>query len=150
MSQPAPTTPSTDLLPPPQQATEPPFIGRGHPEYHFVQAIMELKSTIHKMDTDQKVSMTRMEEKMSALKESIESSKKKLSSIESDVSEFKQIRHTAKVVGWLVGVTCVALLGLAGFVAKEAWSIVKPAALAAMVKPPAQAQEPPAQKPAKK
>lgn len=134
------------------QASEPPAIGRGHPEYHFVQAIMELKSTIHQMDTDQKVSMARMEEKMGSIKESIESNKKKLSGIESDVSEFKQIRHTAKAIGWIVGVTCAFVLAFAGYVAKEVWSVLKPSAISVMSPPARVAQEPQPsqQKPVKK
>lgn len=139
MSQARQVPPPADLSPPPVQATEPPFIGKGHPEYHFVQAIMELKSTIHQMDTDQKVSMARMEEKLGSMKESVESSKSKMTKVESDVLEFKQIRHTAMVVGWIIVGTCTLLLGIAGFVAKEAWSILKPAAIAAIAPPPAQA-----------
>jgi hypothetical protein len=141
-----------DVSPPPQDSKEPRSIGFGHPEYHFVAAIMELKTTIHKMDTDQKVSMAKVEVKLDSVKETIETAKGKLSGIESDVLEFKQIRHTAKVVGWIVGLTCTVLLAIAGFIAKEVWSIVKPPAVGA-INPPAtivQAQPSVSQKPVKK
>ena len=59
--------------------TEPhPHIGRGHPEYHFVQSLMELSAVMHRMDADQKVSAARMESKLDALKESTDSTKKKV------------------------------------------------------------------------
>lgn len=48
----------------------------------------------------------------------------KLSKIDGDVSEFKQIRHTAKVVAWIVGVALAGGLTVVGFVAKEVWSVV--------------------------
>lgn len=152
MNQAEQQAPQGDVSPPPMRATEPPFIGRGHPEFHFVQAIMELKTTIHQMDTDQKVSMARMEEKMGSVKDAIESNKKKLFGIESDVAEFKQIRHTAKVIGWIVGVTCALVLGVAGYVAKEVWSVLKPSAISAFSAPAQATQEPqlPPQKPPKK
>lgn len=69
--------------PPPAEGVEPPRmdIGRGHPEFHFVQALMELNTAIHKMDTDQKVSMARMEEKMSSMKEAMDSTKSKVESL---------------------------------------------------------------------
>lgn len=51
------------------------------------------------------------------------------SKIKADVSEFKQIRHTAKVVAWVIGVVAAAFLGVVGFVAKESWSVLKPLAM---------------------
>lgn len=65
---------------PPDSApiTEPPNIGRGHPEYHFVQAVMELRTAIHQMDVDHKVAMTRLEGKVDGLKEATDSTKKKV------------------------------------------------------------------------
>lgn len=59
--------------------TEPyPHIGRGHPEYHFVQSLMELSAVMHRMDADQKASTARLESKLDALKESTDSTKKKV------------------------------------------------------------------------
>lgn len=49
--------------------------------------------------------------------------------VKADVAEFKQIRHTAKVVAWIVGVAAAALIGLVGFIAKEAWTAIKPLAM---------------------
>lgn len=60
----------------------------------------------------------------------------KLSKIEADVSEFKQIRHTAKVVAWIVGVAAAGILAFAGFVAKEAWGVLKPIATSAVQQTP--------------
>ena len=56
--------------------------------------------------------------------------------IKTDVSEFKQIRHTAKVLGWIVGVLCAGMLALGGILAKEAWSVLKPTAMQAITPPP--------------
>ena len=56
----------------------------------------------------------------------------KLSKIDADVTEFKQIRHTAKVVGWIVGIAAGSVLTLAGFIAKEAWTVLKPLAASAV------------------
>ena len=59
--------------------TEPvPRIGNGHPEYHFVQGLMELQAAMQKMDTDLKVSMTRLESKLEGVKDSVDSTKKKV------------------------------------------------------------------------
>jgi hypothetical protein len=124
------------------QASEPPAIGRGHPEYHFVQAIMELKTTIHQMDTEQKVTAAKMEVKLEAIAEQVKATNSKLSGVEADVSGFKRIQHTAKVVGWLVGVTCALLLGMAGYVTKEVWSVVKPSVISAITQPAPAPQEP--------
>lgn len=59
--------------------TEPvPRIGNGHPEYHFVQGLMELRAAMQAMDTDLKVSMTRLEGKLEGVKDSVDSTKKKV------------------------------------------------------------------------
>ena len=52
-----------------------------------------------------------------------------LGKVRADVAEFKQIRHTAKVVAWIVGVTMAGVLAVTGFIAKEAWSLLKPMAV---------------------
>ena len=60
----------------------------------------------------------------------------KISKVESDVSEFKQIRHTAKVVAWIVGVAAAGVLAIAGVIAKEVWTVVKPHAISSMTGAP--------------
>lgn len=70
---------SEDSEPQRPPITEPhQHIGRGHPEYHFVQYVMELHSTIHKMDSDHKVMAAKLESKLDAIKEATDSTKKKV------------------------------------------------------------------------
>ncbi|GAB2531215.1 hypothetical protein [Simplicispira piscis] len=73
-------------------------------------------SAIEKVDEKLSDKTEKLEEKLGS----------KLSKIDSDVSEFKQIRHTAKVVAWMVGVASAGVLAVAGFIAKEAWGVFKP------------------------
>ncbi|EKD98094.1 MAG: hypothetical protein ACD_23C00589G0002 [uncultured bacterium] len=49
--------------------------------------------------------------------------------IKADVAEFKQIRHTAKVLGWVGGVVLAGMLAVTGFVVKEVWTVLKPLAV---------------------
>ncbi|MDH0852096.1 hypothetical protein N5D66_29515 [Delftia tsuruhatensis] len=56
----------------------------------------------------------------------------KISKIEGDVAEFKQIRHTAKVVGAILSVIAGLLLGGVGYAAKEVWTVLKPLATQAV------------------
>lgn len=56
--------------------TEPRVIGMGHPEFHFVQAVMELRTAMHQMDTDNKVAMAKIETKLDGLKSSVDGTKK--------------------------------------------------------------------------
>lgn len=67
----------------------------------------------------------------------------KLGKIDADLTEFKQIRHTAKVLGWIVVGVAGVVLAVAGYVAKEVWTVFKPLATNAV-----QAQQaPPAPSP---
>lgn len=50
----------------------------GHPEFHFVQAVMELRTAMHQMDTDNKVAMAKIETKLDSLKSSVDGTKQKV------------------------------------------------------------------------
>lgn len=67
----------------------------------------------------------------------------KIGKIESDVSEFKQIRHTTKVVMWIVGITAGTLVTVSGYIAKEAWMAFKPQAIQLQSTPSPGANPPP-------
>ena len=71
---------STDTIPGAAPNTEPPRIGTGygHPEYHFVQGLMELRSAMHQMDTDNKVNAATMATKIDQMQSTLESTKKKV------------------------------------------------------------------------
>jgi len=71
-------SPSIEATPQATPMTEPRSVGYGHPEYHFVQAVMELRTAMHQMDTDNKVTMARLESKLEGLKDSTDSTKKKV------------------------------------------------------------------------
>ena len=88
------------------QATEPPAIGRGHPEYHFVQSVMELRSAMHQMDTDNKVAAARLESKIDHMSATLESTKKKVDDL---------VTWKAKILGGaiVVGIIISAVFGLA-------------------------------------
>lgn len=79
--------------------------GMGHPEYHFVQAVMELRTAMHQMDTDSKVAMARLEGKVESLKESSDSTRKKVEDL---------VRWKTLILGGAVaiGVLISALFGL--------------------------------------
>lgn len=85
--------------------------------------------------TDVQKTLGGISAKLDQNKESVEKLEADIASVKSDVSEFKQIRHTAKVVAWLVGVVAAALLTVTGYIAKEAWSILKPHAVQAVTQP---------------
>lgn len=91
-------------------------------------------SVIDKIDAKLSDKVDKLEDKLGG----------KLSKIEADVNEFKQIRHTAKVVAWLVGLAAAGVLAAAGFVAKEAWSVFKPHAITTATQSP---NPPPPQRP---
>ena len=95
-----------DSSPPPMQATEPPAIGRGHPEYHFVQSVMELRSAMHQMDTDMKVAAAKLESKIDHMNVTLESTKRKVD----DLATWK-----AKILGGaiVVGIIISTVFGLA-------------------------------------
>lgn len=89
-------------------------------------------SALGKAEEKLTVALVKCEEKhAAALEKSEEKLSGKLSKIDGDVTEFKQIRHTAKVVGWIVGIAASVLVTIAGFVAKEAWTVMKPLAASA-------------------
>lgn len=79
--------------------------GLGHPEYHFVQAVMELRTAMHQMDTDSKVAMARLEGKVDSLKESSDSTRKKVEDL---------VRWKTLILGGAVtiGVVVSVLVGL--------------------------------------
>lgn len=52
----------------------------------------------------------------------------KLSKLDADVGEFKQIRHTAKVVGVILSVIAGLILTMVTFAAKEVWTVLSPLA----------------------
>ena len=93
--------------PPPFTAsTEPPKgVGYGHPEFHFIESLMELNRNIGKMDTDQKVAMACLEEQLKSVKESTESTKKKVEDL---------VRWRFMILGGAValGAVCTAMFGL--------------------------------------
>lgn len=60
-----------------------------------------------------------------------------LGKVKADVAEFKQIRHTAKVLGVITGVVLAGALTVTWFVVKEAWTVLKPLALQQVQSPPA-------------
>lgn len=94
--------------PPSTASTEPPKtgIGYGHPEFHFVESLMELNRNIGKMDTDQKVAMTRMEEQLKSVKEATESTKKKVEDL---------VRWRFMILGGAIALGAVATMVLGLF-----------------------------------
>jgi hypothetical protein len=71
----------------------------------------------------------------------------KLGSLEKDLAEIKQIKHTAK---WLLAVCSVVgavVLAVVGFIAKEAWDLSKPALLEKLSPPKVSAPVAPAPSP---
>ena len=70
------TSPSDEGVPRTQPDTVPRPLGYGHPEFHFVQAVMELRTAMHQMDTDNKVAMAKIETKIDGLKNSVDGTKK--------------------------------------------------------------------------
>lgn len=82
--------------------------------------------------TDVQKTLGAIDAKLDQHKESVAKLEADIARIKSDVSEFKQIRHTAKVLAWIVGIVAAAVVGLAGFLAKETWSILKPHAMNAV------------------
>lgn len=70
----------------------------------------------------------------------------KLSSIEADLAEIKQIRHTAKAVVWIVGIGFAGLIGVCGFVANAMWDTLKPMTAQLIQQAAAKTVQPPATK----
>lgn len=50
----------------------------------------------------------------------------KFSTIEGELGEIKQIRHTAKVVAWIVGIAFAGIFALVSFIANTMWDALKP------------------------
>lgn len=65
-----------------------------------------------------------------------------LAQVKADVSGFKQIRHTAKVLAWLVGIAAGAVVAAAGYITKEAWEVFKPYATQHIQRPAPSAPKP--------
>jgi len=96
-------------------AVQPPATGyalHGGLDAGFVwQQLADIQKTLGAMDA-----------KLEQGRQVAEKMESELGKIKSDVAEFKQIRYTAKVLIWLVGL----FMALAGFFAKEAWHVFKP------------------------
>lgn len=67
-------TPPTGL----PQTTPDHGVGYGHPEYHFVEAVMQLQTTLHQMNADHKVSTAKLESKIDHLTGAVDSTKTKV------------------------------------------------------------------------
>ncbi len=93
-------------------------------------------------------SIQRMEESLTQKADKLEETLGgKLAKIDADVTEFKQIRHTAKVIGWMVAAAAGVVITITGYIAKEAWSVLKPLATNAVQnQQPAQQTPPPVDK----
>ncbi|PAT31891.1 hypothetical protein CLI92_09005 [Vandammella animalimorsus] len=84
--------------------------------------------------TDVQKTLGAIDAKLDQHKESVAKLEADIARIKSDVSEFKQIRHTAKVLAWVIGVAAAAFMTVTGYIAKEAWGILKPHAMNAVAK----------------
>lgn len=98
--------------------TTPQGVGYGHPEYHFVQAVMELQKSIGKVEAS-----------VEALKTSVDSTKSK---VEDLVGWKNMIIGGAAVLG--------ATIAILGFIIGKAWDYVT-------IKSPATVQAVPASAP---
>jgi hypothetical protein len=109
----------------------------------FEKAEEKHAAALGKAEEKLTAALVKCEEKHAAtLEKAEEKLSGKLSKIDGDVNEFKQIRHTAKVVGWIVGIAAGAVVTIAGFVAKEAWNVMKPLAASAAQAQAARMQPP--------
>jgi len=102
------------------------------------QQLSEIQKTLGGIDAKLEQSQKQNANHVTRLESNIAEVKGELGKIKSDVGEFKQIRHTAKVVLWIVG----AILALLGFFAKEAWYLLKPIAAEKIQQPSPGASKP--------
>lgn len=110
-------SPDNDVTPQAPQST--PSMGGGGDYSPFVwQQLSDIQKTLGAMTA-----------KLDQNTQAFEKLDESLGKVKADVAEFKQIRHTAKVVAWIVGVTMAGVLAVTGFIAKEAWSLLKPMAV---------------------
>lgn len=101
------------------QPPAPSYGGHGGLDAAFVwQQLSEIQKTLGAIDA-----------KLDQHKDAMAKQESDIGKIKADVAEFKQIRHTAKVLGWVGGVVLAGMLAATGFVVKEVWTVLKPLAV---------------------
>jgi hypothetical protein len=103
----------------PLQPPAPSYGGHGGLDAGFVwQQLSEIQKTLGAIDA-----------KLDQHKDAMAKQESDIGKIKADVAEFKQIRNTAKVLGWVGGVVLAGMLAVTGFVVKEVWTVLKPLAV---------------------
>lgn len=114
-------------IPANMQPQMPSHMGHGGLDAGFVwQQLADIQKSLGAIDA-----------KLEQQKESSAKLDADLGKIKADVAEFKQIRHTAKVLGTIAGVVLAGALAVTWFVVKEAWTVLKPLAVQQVQSPPA-------------
>ena len=103
----------------PQLTPSAPVMGSADLTGFIWQQLSEIQRNIGSIQESQK-NLTASIEKMDLKTSS------KLSIIEGELTEIKQIRHTAKVVSWIVGVGFAGLFTVGSIVASTMWDALKP------------------------
>lgn len=110
----AETEPSTPLTAP----SVPAFAAADYNGFIW-QQLSEIQRNLGSIQESQKnlaISLEKLDTKSSS----------KFSTIEGELTEIKQIRHTAKVVAWIAGVGFTAIFGVASLIANTMWEALKP------------------------
>lgn len=101
------------------QPPPPSYGGHGGLDAGFVwQQLSDIQKTLGSIDA-----------KLEQQKDAAAKLESDIGKIKADVSEFKQIWHTAKVLGSIGGFVLAGMLAITGFVVKEAWTVLKPLAV---------------------